>query len=95
MNDITIGQLVDWGQVIVTIVGIIVFAYNPIKKYNERLSKLEQSQKEDDKNIKALEQDLKMVLKGTKVLIAHSITNNETGELKKVQSELDDYLINK
>ena len=95
MEEITIGQLVSWGQVIVTIAGLIVFAYKPIKKYSERLEKAESTLKDHDEEIKGLKQDTRLILKATRVLVAHGATNNEKGELNKVQAEIDEYLINK
>ena len=95
MEDLTIGQLVSWGQLIVTIVGLIVFAYKPIKAYNKRLDDVEKAQKDNDEEIKGLKDDMKMVLRSIRVLVAHGATNNEKGELKRIQNELDEYLINK
>ena len=51
--------------------------------------------KDNDEEIKGLKDDMKMVLRSIRVLVAHGATNNEKGELKRIQNELDEYLINK
>lgn len=94
-NDITVGDLLVLIAGITTVVGFIAKIKSPVDNFSTRITKIEQRQAEDDERLKALEDDTKLILKATRVLIAHSVTNNETGELRKVQAEIDEYLINK
>lgn len=94
-NNITIGDILVIIAGITTIIGFISKVKTPVDSFNARITKIEQRQAIDDERLKALEDDTKLILKATRVLIAHSVTNNETGELRKVQAEIDEYLINK
>lgn len=94
-NNITIGDILVIIAGLTTIVGFISKVKTPVDSFNTRITKIEQRQAIDDERLKALEDDTKLILKATRVLIAHSVTNNETGELRKVQAEIDEYLINK
>lgn len=94
-NNITIGDILVIIAGITTIIGFISKVKTPVDSFNARITKIEQRQAKDDERLKALEDDTKLILKATRVLIAHSVTNNETGELRKVQAEIDEYLINK
>jgi hypothetical protein len=68
---------------------------SPYTDLRKRIEKVEEHQANDLERLKIMENDMRMMLKATRVLVAHSVTNNNTGELKKVQAEMDDYLINK
>ena len=70
-------------------------AIKPIKTFEDRVKSLEDHQDNDNKRLKQLEEDTRMILRATRVLVAHSATNNEKGELKKIQNDIDEYLINK
>lgn len=94
-NNITVGDILVIIAGITTIIGFISKVKTPVDSFNARITKIEQRQAIDDERLKALEDDTKLILKATRVLIAHSVTNNETGELRKVQAEIDEYLINK
>lgn len=94
-NEITLGQILEIGSVITAIVLLYKNATAPVKSFAKRVSDLEAHIDNDNKRLKALESDTKMILKATRVLVAHSVNGNSTGELKKVQTEIDDYLINK
>lgn len=94
-NNITVGDLIVLIAGITTIVGFVAKIKTPVDNFNARIAKIEERQKNDDERLKSLEEDTKLILKATRVLIAHSVTNNETGELRRVQAEIDEYLINK
>lgn len=94
-NNITIGDILVIIAGLTTIIGFISKVKTPVDSFNTRITKIEQRQAKDDERLKSLEDDTKLILKATRVLIAHSVTNNETGELRKVQAEIDEYLINK
>lgn len=94
-NDITLGDLLVLIAGLTTIIGFITKVMSPYTDLRKRIEKVEEHQANDNERLKALEEDTRMILKATRVLVAHSVTNNNTGELKKVQAEMDDYLINK
>jgi hypothetical protein len=95
MNDITIGDLLVIIAGLTTIIGFITKVMSPYTDLRKRIEKVEEHQANDLERLKIMENDMRMMLKATRVLVAHSVTNNNTGELKKVQAEMDDYLINK
>lgn len=94
-NNITIGDVLVIIAGITTIVGFITKITSPYQELKSRIQKIEEHQDNDNERLKALEDDTRMILKATRVLVAHSVTNNNTGELKRVQEEIDNYLINK
>lgn len=94
-NELTISDLV---VIIGSLMAIISFATriaSPITALNKRIEKIEEHQNADNERLKALEGDCRMILKATRVLVAHSVNGNSTGELKRIQNEMDEYLINK
>ena len=95
INNITIGQIIEIGSVITALFLLYKNATQPVKSFAKRVSDLETHIDNDNKRLKALESDTKMILRATRVLVAHGASNNEKGELKKVQNEIDEYLINK
>lgn len=95
MNDITIGDLLVIIAGLTTIIGFITKVMSPYTDLRKRIEKVEEHQANDLERLKTMENDMRMMLKATRVLVAHSVTNNNTGELKKVQAEMDDYLVNK
>ena len=94
-NDITIGDILVLIAGVTTLIGFITKITSPYTDLKNRIQKVEEHQDTDNKRLKALEDDTRLILKATRVLVAHSVSNNNTGELKKVQSEIDNYLINK
>ena len=94
-NDITIGDILVIIAGMTTLIGFITKVTSPYTELKSRLDKVEEHQANDNERLKSLEEDTKMILKATRVLVAHSVTNNNTGELKRVQEEIDNYLINK
>lgn len=94
-NDITIGDILIIIAGITTILGFITKVTSPYQELKNRMQKVEEHQANDNERLKALEEDTRMILKATRVLVAHSVTNNNTGELRRVQEEIDNYLINK
>ena len=94
-NDVTIGDLLILIAGLTTIIGFIAKMTSPFSELKQRLDKVEQHQANDNERLKTLEEDTRMILKATRVLVMHSVSSNNTGELKKVQAEMDDYLINK
>lgn len=95
INDITIGDLLVIIAGLTTIIGFITKVMSPYTDLRKRIEKVEEHQANDLERLKTMENDMRMMLKATRVLVAHSVTSNNTGELKKVQAEMDDYLINK
>ena len=94
-NDITIGQLLVLIAAITAIATFISKVTTPVKTFEKRVSDLEQHLDNDNKRLKLLEQDTRLILKATRVLVLHGISSNNTGELKEIQEEIDDYLISK
>ena len=94
-NDITMGNILVLIAGVTTLIGFITKITSPYTDLKNRIEKVEEHQDTDNKRLKALEDDTRLILKATRVLVAHSVSNNNTGELKKVQSEIDNYLINK
>lgn len=94
-NDITIGQLLVLIAAITAIATFIGKVSTPVKTFEKRVSDLEQHLDNDNKRLKLLEQDTRLILKATRVLVLHGISSNNTGELKEIQEEIDDYLISK
>lgn len=94
-NNITVGDILVVAAGITTLIGFFTKVTSPYTELRNRIQKVEEHQANDNERLKALEEDTRMILKATRVLVAHSVTNNNTGELKKVQAEMDDYLINK
>ena len=94
-NDITIGQLLVLIAAITAIATFISKVTTPVKTFEKRVSDLEQHLDNDNKRLKLLEQDTRLILKATRVLVMHSVSSNNTGELKEIQEEIDDYLISK
>lgn len=94
-NNITIGDILVVVAGITTLIGFFTKVTSPYTELRNRIQKVEEHQANDNERLKALEEDTRMILKATRVLVAHSVTNNNTGELKRVQEEIDNYLINK
>ena len=94
-NDITIGDILVLIAGVTTLIGFITKVTSPYTDLKNRIQKIEEHQDSDNKRLKALEDDTRMILKATRVLVVHGATNNSKGELKKVQEEIDTYLINK
>lgn len=94
-NDITIGDILVLIAGLTTLIGFITKVTSPYTELKSRLEKVEEHQNNDNERLKALEDDTRMILKATRVLVAHSVSNNNTGELKRIQEEIDNYLINK
>ena len=94
-DNITIGDVLVILAGLTTIIGFVTKIKTPVDNFNNRIVKIEQHVDSDNERLKSLEEDTKLLLKATRTLISHSVTNNNTGELKKVQTEIDEYLINK
>lgn len=95
LENITIGQVLEFGSVLTAIILLYQKAAKPVKTFDTRVRDLESHLDNDNRRLKVLEEDTKMILKATRVLVAHEVSHNESGELKKVQDEIDEYLINK
>lgn len=95
IQEITLGQLVTAIGFIIILVGYINQALKPLKDFTKRIDQIEQHQDNDNKRLNKLEQETHLILKATRVLVSHSVDNNHTGDLKKMQDEIDDYLVNK
>lgn len=94
-NEITIGELLVVIAGITAIVSFVTKMTSPFTELRNRMDKVEAHINNDNIRLKALEEDTKMILRATRVLVMHGASNNEKGELKKIQNELDEYLINK
>lgn len=95
IEEITLGNIIQIGSVITALILLYKNATKPVKTFTKRVEDLETHLDNDNKRLKILEEDIRMILKATRVLVMHSVSNNETGELKKIQEEIDEYLINK
>ena len=94
-NSLTIGEIVVIIAGITTIAGFVTKITSPWNELKTRIEKIENHQANDNERLKAMEEDTRLILKATRTLVLHSVTNNSTGELKKIQEEIDNYLINK
>lgn len=95
IENITLGEIIGAFGVITSLVLIYQKVTGPIKSFTKRVDDLEKHADNDNKRLKTIEEDNKMMLRSIRVLIAHSVDNNHTGELKETQKEIDEYLINK
>lgn len=95
LENITIADILVLIAGVTTIVGFISKLTSPYSELKTRITKIEQHQDSDNIRLKQVENDTKMILKATRVLVEHSYTNNATGKLEKIKLDLDDYLINK
>lgn len=95
LGEITISQLVAWGAIIFSLITYLKTATKPIKDFTDRVDKIEEHQGNDLKRLDEMEECMHLLLKSTRALLDHGTDNNHTGELKKMKSEIDEYLINK
>jgi len=95
LENITLGEIVSIMAITGALLTYVKNAIKPIKDFSDRVDKIEKHQDNDNKRLEKIEQDNRQILKALKVLIAHNITGNNTGEMKRISDELDDYLINK
>ena len=82
-NDITIGQLLVLIAAITAIATFIGKVTTPVKTFEKRVSDLEQHLDNDNKRLKLLEQDTRLILKATRVLVMHSVSSIILENLKK------------
>lgn len=91
---ITINEIITAAAVIVALVTYIKQATEPIKKFNQRIDDIEKHQANDLKRLDDMEDCMHLLLKSNLALLAHGQDNNHTGELKSMEKEINDYLIN-
>lgn len=94
VGSITINEIVTALAVIVALVTYLRSATEPIKKFNQRVESIEQHQANDLKRIDDITDCLHLLLRSNIALLAHSEDNNHTGELKAMEKEINDYLVN-
>ena len=95
IENLTLGEVLQIGSVITALVLLYQKAAKPVKTFEKRVTDLETHLDNDNKRLKTLESDTKLILKATRVLVSHSMSGNDTGELKKIQDEIYNYLENK
>lgn len=67
----------------------------PLKDLSRKLDNDKKRLDNHDEKIALLQADCKEILKTQNVMMSHMVTNNNTGELKKRQDEINEYLINR
>lgn len=77
------------------------FAKKPADKMDERIKHNEECLDRDNKRLKKLEEDINHISKATSVLmrgelaiLGHMADGNNTGEMAKMEKEIQDFLIN-
>lgn len=95
MEQITLSEIVVGLGLIVALFGYVKTLTAPITEFKREVEAIKLHQDNDNKRLNTLEKDTRMILKATRTLVAHGVDSNHTGELKKMQDELDEYLINK
>lgn len=70
-------------------------AVSPLKDLIRKLDNDKRRLDSHDLKIALLQADCKEILKTQNVMMSHMVTNNNTGELKKRQDEINEYLINR
>lgn len=68
-------------------------ATHPLRDINKKLDTDKRRLDEHDEQIRSLKSDMKEIMLSQNVMLSHMVTNNNTGELKKRQDELSEYLI--
>lgn len=94
LGALTINEIITACAVVVALVTYIKQAVEPVKKFNDRIDKIEEHQAKDLERIDDMEDCLHLLLKSNMALLAHGEDNNHTGELKAMKKEINDYLIN-
>lgn len=84
------------------IYSLVQKAKNPNKMQNERLDKHEEWLKKhdalfdnDNKRLSALEKSNNLTMKALLALLKHGIDNNNIDSMRKVKTELEEYLIDR
>lgn len=95
MGDITLNQIITGGGIITGIIALITYLTKPVKEFSSRVEKLEEHSQNDNDRLKALEADSKMSLRVLNAILGHLQTGNNTGEMAKAKSDLENYIINK
>lgn len=68
-------------------------ATHPLRDINRKLDADKRRLEEHEEQIRNLKNDMKEIMLSQNVMLSHMVTNNNTGELKKRQDELNEYLI--
>jgi len=66
-----------------------------LQDHEKRITTLESKTDKDYVSIQGLQEEMAMVLKAVVAIMKHEINGNDTESLKKVQREIEDYLISK
>lgn len=79
-----------WGGV-----NVIKEAMKPLRVLDERVDDVEEKLDRDNRRIQDLEESNRLVLKAIDNLIGHELSGTHQEELRKVQAEIHQYLINR
>lgn len=95
LEQITLGELVTAAAFITLLVTYIKNALKPLNDFTKRIDDIEAHQDNDNKRLKQLEEETRLILKATLVLVKHGEDNNHTGELAQMEKNINEYLLNK
>ena len=76
-------------------VKLIFTALSPYKKLVTKVDDHEELLKKDNERLKRIEESNKLLVKGQMVLIEHLVTGDHIDKLEETQKELQDYLVNR
>lgn len=71
----------------------ILGALSPIKKLKDKIYKHDELLDKDNKRLTSIEDTNKMMCKSMLALLDHEITGNSIEKLKKVKTEMQDFLV--
>lgn len=107
INNVTIGQIVTTISV-VTVIAVFVGQINkwikektkPIEEFkdnlddmDDRITKIEDHQANDLESIQDMKRCIRLLLRSNMALLANGEDNNHTGQLKQMEKEIQQYLI--
>lgn len=105
MESVTEFDLLAAGVVILAVLAAWNTVWTSIKNYREakrprddekaRLDALEKHVDNDNRRLNELEESNRLMLRAISQLIEHEVTGNHDGELRKVQQDINTYLINR
>ncbi len=96
MDKVTPQMLMTFLVVAAALVGFVLLIWqlvDKIKAASKPARELAEWRTETDKRLDAYEKQGKITLKGLNALLSHEINGNSIDKLKKAQTEITDYLI--
>lgn len=76
-------------------VAILIRAFNPVVKLNEKIKKLERHEAEHEETIREIKETNRLMCEGVLSILENTITGNSIDKLKDVKAKIQNYLIRK